>query len=54
MDGSIPLALILLAGIVALCWADLGKKQADASNEYDDFPETLPPRLDQRLREAGE
>lgn len=46
-------ALIFLAGICALMWADLGRKTVDAENEQGALPE-VEKRRDQRLREAGE
>lgn len=52
MSGSLPLVVIILAGIVALCWADLGRRQADRDAE-DDYPQAKPRLdLDQRFREA--
>jgi hypothetical protein len=51
MSGSIPFALVFLGGILALCWADLGKKMVDAENEAEAIPETET-RIEQRYRQA--
>ncbi len=46
-------ALIFLAGICALMWADLGRRSIDTENEQGALPE-VETRRDQRIREAGE